>query len=160
MPKSANTKSVGKLQTVTKQSSKLGRPTEKPNPLIIEEVLFWISSGNTLRSYCRQKGKPAFTTIYNWLNKDKEFTERFVRAREVGSDMIADSIMEIMSETPEMIGGDNPRIDPGWVALQKAKSDVALKLLSKWFPQRYGDRVGVEAKGDINLTISTGLPQG
>ena len=93
------------------------------------------------------------------MNKDKEFTERFVRAREVGSDMIADSIMEIMNEQPEMIEGDNPRIDPAWVALQKAKSDVALKLLSKWFPQRYGDRVGVEAKGDISLTISTGVPQ-
>ena len=124
-------------QIVSKQS-KLGRPTSIPDSKIVEEVLFWISSGNTLRSYCRQDNKPAFTTIYNWLNKDKEFNERFVRAREVGSDMIADSIMEIMSETPEMIGGDNPRIDPGWVALQKAKSDVALKLLSKWFPSRYG----------------------
>jgi len=147
------------ILTDSKQS-KLGRPVSIPDPKIVEEVLFWISSGNTLRSYCRQDNKPAFTTIYNWLNKDKEFNERFVRAREVGSDMIADSIMEIMSETPEMIGGDNPRIDPGWVALQKAKSDVALKLLSKWFPSRYGDRVDVAAKGDINLTISTGIPQG
>ena len=147
------------ILTDSKQS-KLGRPISIPDSKIVEEVLFWISSGNTLRSYCRQKNKPAFTTIYNWLNKDKEFNERFVRAREVGSDMIADSIMEIMSETPEMIGGDNPRIDPGWVALQKAKSDVALKLLSKWFPSRYGDRVDVAAKGDINLTISTGIPQG
>ena len=150
-------------QIVSKQS-KLGRPISIPDSKIVEEVLFWISSGNTLRSYCRQENKPAFTTIYNWLNKDSDegrlFNERFVRAREVGSDMIADSIMEIMSETPEMIGGDNPRIDPGWVALQKAKSDVALKLLSKWFPSRYGDRVDVAAKGDINLTISTGIPQG
>ena len=150
------------MQLATKQS-KLGRPSSF-DPKIVEEVLFWISSGNTLRSYCRQKGKPAFTTIYNWLNKDSEesrlFSERFVRAREVGSDMIADSIMEIMNEEPEMIGGDNPRIDPGWVALQKAKSDVALKLLSKWFPSRYGDKVGVSAEGNINLTISTGVPQG
>ena len=146
------------ILTGSKQS-KLGRPISIPYSKIVEEVLFWISSGNTLRSYCRQDNKPAFTTIYNWLNKDKEFTERFVRAREVGSDMIADSIMEIMNEQPEMIEGDNPRIDPAWVALQKAKSDVALKLLSKWFPSRYGDRVGVEAKGDISLTISTGVPQ-
>ena len=66
LQKSVNTKSEGKLQTVGKQSTKLGRPIENPDPLIIEEVLFWISSGNTLRAYCRQKGKPAFTTIYNW----------------------------------------------------------------------------------------------
>ena len=146
------------MQLATKQS-KLGRPSTKPDPDIVNEIINWIAHGNTLRSYCRQKNKPNWRTIYNWLNKDKEFTERFTRAREVGSDMIADSIMEIMNEQPEMIEGDNPRIDPAWVALQKAKSDVALKLLSKWFPSRYGDRVGVEAKGDINLTISTGVPQ-
>ena len=146
------------IQLATKQS-KLGRPSTKPDPVIVNEIIEWIAHGNTLRSYCRQKNKPNWRTIYNWLNKDKEFTERFVRAREVGSDMIADSIMEIMNEQPEMIEGDNPRIDPAWVALQKAKSDVALKLLSKWFPQRYGDRVDVAAKGDINLTISTGVPQ-
>ena len=35
------------------KQSKLGRPSTKPDPKIVEEVLFWISSGNTLRSYCR-----------------------------------------------------------------------------------------------------------
>ena len=39
-----------------------GRPKinlkASPTKEIIEEVLFWISSGETLRSYCRQKNKP------------------------------------------------------------------------------------------------------
>ena len=41
------------IQLDTKQS-KLGRPVAKPDPVIMEEVLFWISSGNTLRAYFRQ----------------------------------------------------------------------------------------------------------
>ena len=139
---------------------KPGRPVAKPNPEIMEEVLFWISSGNTLRSYCRQEGKPAYSTIYNWLNKDEELNARFTRAREMGADWIADSILEMVDETPVQTGGDNPRIDPAHVQWTKTRAEIRLKLLAKWFPQEYGDKVGIDAKGDINLTISTGVPQG
>ena len=41
----------------------------KLNQVIVEEVLLWVASGGTLRSYCRQEGKPAYTTIYNWMNR-------------------------------------------------------------------------------------------
>ena len=37
---------------------KLGRPSEKPSPVIINEIINWIAHGNTLRSYCRQENKP------------------------------------------------------------------------------------------------------
>ena len=37
LQKSVNTRSGGKLQNVGKQSTKLGRPTEKPDPLIVNE---------------------------------------------------------------------------------------------------------------------------
>ena len=102
------------MQPAGKQS-KPGRPVAKPDPEIMEEVLYWISSGNTLRSYCRQKGKPAYSTIYNWLNKDEELTERFARAREMGADWIADEILEIVDEKPRMIGDDQQRIDPAFI---------------------------------------------
>jgi hypothetical protein len=42
----------------------------------------------------------------------------------------------------------------------RSRADLRLKLLSKWYPQEYGDKVGIDAKGDISLTISTGIPQG
>jgi hypothetical protein len=32
-------------------------------------------------------------------------------------------------------------------------------MLSKFNPKRFGDKLGVDAKGDISLTISTGVPQ-
>ena len=41
----------------------------------------------------------------------------------------------------------------------KAIAWARLKLLAKWNPKKYGEKVGVEAKGDISLTISTGVPQ-
>jgi len=37
--------------------------------------------------------------------------------------------------------------------------EARLKLLAKWNPKKYGERVDVAGKADINLTISTGVPQ-
>jgi len=142
---------------------KPGRPVAKPNPEIMEEVLFWISSGNTLRSYCRQEGKPAYSTIYNWLNKDtdegKDYLERFTRAREMGADWIADEILEIVDEKPRMIGDDQQRIDPAFIQQQRVRSEIRLKLLAKWHPQKWSEKTNVDHSGGVSVTVTTGVPQ-
>ena len=163
MPKLQTTVSELKQEIVSKQSTKLGRPIEKPDPLIVEEVLLWVSEGNTLRSYCRQKDKPAYTTIYNWMNKNteesKEFLERFARAREWGADCIADEILEIVDEMPRMIGEDQQRIDPSFIQEKRVRAEIRLKLLAKWHPQKWSDRTNLEHSGGISLTVNTGVPQ-
>ena len=154
------------MQLATKQF-KLGRPKinlkASPYKETIEEVLFWISSGQTLRAYCRQKNKPCYATIYSWMNIENdensiEFSKRFVYARERGAEVIGEGLIELMNEPPRMIGGEQPRIDPSWVALQKAKADVTLKLLSKW-SSRYSDKVIGIDKAEINFQVITGVPQ-
>ncbi len=149
-----------------KQLKPTGRPKinlkASPTKEIIEEVLFWISSGETLRSYCRQENKPCYATIYSWMNIEnnqdsEEFSKRFVCARERGAEMIGEGLIEMMNEPPRMIPGEQSRIDPGWVQLQKAKADVTLKLLSKW-SSRYSDKVQADIQGDIKLVINTGVP--
>ena len=161
LQKSVNTKSGGKLQTVGKQSTKLGRPTEKPDPLIVNEIIDWIAHGNTLRSYCRLKNKPNWRTIYNWLEKDDgDFITRFAHARDMGADAIAEECLEIIDSPPPLCGSEgNTRLDPAAVQMQKNRVEARLKLLAKWNPKKYGERVDVAGKADINLTISTGVPQ-
>ena len=81
------------ILTDSKQS-KLGRPSTKPNQIIVEEIINWIAHGNTLRSYCRQKNKPNWRTIYNWLEKDDgAFIARFAHARDMGADAIAEECL-------------------------------------------------------------------
>ena len=147
-------------QLVTKQS-KLGRPSTKPDPVIVNEIIEWIAHGNTLRSYCRQKNKPNWRTIYKWLEKDEgDFIARFAHARDMGADAIAEECLEIIDAPPPLCGSEgNTRLDPAAVQMQKNRVEARLKLLAKWNPKKYGEKVGVEAKGDISLTISTGVPQ-
>jgi len=149
------------MPLATKQS-KLGRPTSKPDPIIVEKVLEHVAHGGTVRAFCRQKGMPSYRTLYRWLDKDKEFLSRFTYvSRFLGARAIAEEALALVDTPPPMIGeGENARMDNAHVNWMRSRSDLRLKLLSKWYPQEYGDKVGVSAEGNINLTISTGVPQG
>jgi hypothetical protein len=148
-------------QIVSKQS-KLGRPVKKPDPVIVENLLVHVANGGTVRAFCREKHNPSYNTIYRWLDKDKELMTRFTYvSRFLGARAIAEEALELVDTIPPVIGdGDNARMDNAHVNWMRSRADLRLKLLSKWYPQEYGDKVGIDAKGDISLTISTGIPQG
>ena len=149
------------ILTDSKQS-KLGRPVKKPDPVIVENLLVHVANGGTVRAFCREKHNPSYNTIYRWLDKDKELMTRFTyMSRFLGARAIAEEALELVDTIPPVIGeGDNARMDNAHVNWMRSRADLRLKLLSKWYPQEYGDKVGIDAKGDINLTISTGIPQG
>ena len=149
------------ILTGSKQS-KLGRPVKKPDPVIVENLLVHVANGGTVRAFCREKHNPSYNTIYRWLDKDKELMTRFTyTSRFLGARAIAEEALELVDTPPPLIGeGENARYDNSHVNWMRSRADLRLKLLSKWYPQEYGDKVGIDAKGDINLTITTGIPQG
>lgn len=117
-----------------------GRPTKRTNELV-DEICERVANGTPLRVICREEGKPTWSTVYQWISQDKEFSTRFAQARELGTDAIAEDLMSELYAEPERIlseGGN--RIDQGYVSLVKARADIKLKLLAKWNPKRYGDR--------------------
>ena len=132
-------------QIVLKQS-KLGRPVSKPDPEIVEKVLEHVALGGTLRAFCRQKGMPSYRTLYRWLDKDQEFLSRFTYvSRFLGARAIAEEALALVDTPPPVIGeGDNARMDNAHVNWMRSRSDLRLKLLSKWYPQEYGDKVGID----------------
>lgn len=104
-----------------------------------DAIIEWISDGKTLRDYCRQDGAPHFTVVYDWIEADEEFSLRFARARDIGADAIAQETLNIVDERPPTT--DNGATDSGYVSWQKARVETRLKLLAKWNPKKYGDRI-------------------
>jgi hypothetical protein len=122
-----------------------------------DEVIEWITDGRTLRDYCRQPNKPSWGAVYEWVRKDKEFAERFARARDAGADAIAEDTIAMIDEEPERTE-DGSRIDPAYVQWRRIQVEQRLKLLAKWNPKKYGDRVGVDHAGGVQLQVITGVP--
>lgn len=107
---------------------------------IKDQICALISEGVSLREICRKEWAPSWRAVYDWINADADFASRFARAREIGADAIAIEAMEIMDAEPErdMATG---KYDPASVAWQKSRAELRLKLLAKWSPKLYGDRI-------------------
>lgn len=121
-----------------------------------EQIIDWIAHGKTLREFCRQEGKPSWRTVYDWLEKDEEFATRFAQARDMGADAIAEECLEIIDTEAEIAesvsqSGSSSRRDSGHVAWMKNRVEMRLKLLAKWNPKKYGEKL------DLNHSAAEGL---
>lgn len=131
----------------------MGRAGEFDRAKIIDEICERISEGEPLRVICREEHMPSWKTVYDWVRDDPDFASRIARARELGADAIAEQSIEILDEQPARIYSENggDRVDPGYVAWQKNRAEQRLKLLAKWQPKKYGDKIGLEHSGEIGL---------
>ena len=137
------------------EPKKIGRPPEPVPKDKADEIIDWISSGKTLRDYCRSEGAPHHNTVYDWLEKDKEFAGRFARARETGHEVIAQECLEIADDATNdwMEKHDKDGNAIGWqvngdhVRRSALRIDTRLKLLAKWNPKKWGDKIVNEHTG-------------
>lgn len=136
------------------------------------EILARIAKGEPLRQICREEGKPSWGTVYAWLDDDKELAERFARARELGEEAIAQECLDIAdngkNDWMEANGQDavGYKLNGEHVQRSKLRIETRLKLLAKWNPKKWGEKVdlnhGVQPENPLATLIQrvagTGLP--
>jgi len=126
----------------------VGRPTNY-NDNIAKVICLRISEGESLRTITQDKDMPDRSTVYDWLMKHSEFTDQYARAREEQADTLADEILAIADETPEL----NPIIDKrtgelitmelhsAYIQWQKNRIDARKWTAMKLRPKKYGEMV-------------------
>lgn len=124
----------------------MGRPSDF-TPQTAAAIIEWIAEGKPLREFCRQDGTPGWRTVYDWLEREPEFSARFARARDMGADAIAEEALEI-ADTPvegvrrETGGKDGDKeVYEDMLGHRKLQVETRLKLLAKWHPKKYGDKI-------------------
>jgi len=140
-------------------SNVTGRPTLR-NPELVDEMLHWIAEGQTLREFCRQPGKPAWRTVYDWLEADSTLSARFARARDMGFDAIGEETLQI-ADTPvageiTTVEGDKiTKRTEDMLGHRKLQVETRLKLLAKWSPKKYGDKLALGGDADSPIQVIT-----
>lgn len=148
--KTENQTAVKKAKPAVKQV----RPKKYEPADFIDEICTRLSSGETLRSICRSEGFPSWDVVYGWAAGDDDLAQRIARAREIGFDAIAMQALEI-ADTP--CEGQSVTEDEKGVRVtredmlghRRLQVDTRLKLLAKWCPKRYGDKVQVAGAEDL-----------
>ena len=115
----------------------------KAQEAIIAQILPWLSEGKPLAEICRKDGMPHVATIWHWGNANPSLAQRIADAREIGGDKIANDCLAIADTKPK---------DMVDVQHRKLQIETRLKLLAKWHPKRYGDKL--ELSGEVNVTAS------
>lgn len=118
-----------------------GRPTDY-SPELTAKICEKLATGDSLRKICAEEGMPSLASIFLWLGKYPEFSEQYTRAREAQAETHADRIVEIADD--KEITPDHKRI------MVDARKWVASKLK----PKRYGDKIDLEHKGEVGLTVN------
>jgi hypothetical protein len=115
-----------------------------------------LSKGEPLAKICRDENMPAVRTVSDWKKAHDAFSADFARAREEGFDSIAADCLAIADETSlDTVcteNGDRPNTE--WISRSKLKIETRLKLLAKWDPKRYGDKITQEVTGADGAAMS------
>ena len=152
---------------------KIGRPS-KYTPEIAQKMCEMLSDGIPLREICRQDGFPEWRTVYDWMYRDEALSAAIARAREAGYDAMAEECI-LIADNPQW-GQVQTMTDKGtsttvedMLGHRKLRIETRLKLLAKWNPKKYGDKVHlagdaenplkVEADVTIFDTVLKGLEQ-
>jgi hypothetical protein len=147
---------------------KIGRPS-KYSPEIAQKMCEMLSEGIPLREICRQDGFPEWRTVYDWMYRDDALGDEGVglsaaiaRAREVGYEALAEECL-LIADNPQW-GQVQTMTDKGtsttvedMLGHRKLRIETRLKLLAKWNPKKYGDRVQLAGDADSPLKVEADL---
>ena len=103
-------------------------------------VLTCLEQGKTLRQACREADIPEPSSVLQMMKRDAEFESQYMRAREIGYQLMADGVIEVADDTS--ITSDHRRI----------MVDTRKWLLSKALPKVYGDRLDLIHSGSVSRT--------
>lgn len=136
----------------------IGRPS-KFTPALFEEITARLSKGEPLAAICRDDHMPAQRTVYDWMKGEEALSASFARARAEGFDAIASECLDIANtplngvETVTKADGSVETREGDMLGHRKLQIETRLKLLAKWDPKRYGDKVDVNHGGEVGMRI-------
>lgn len=125
----------------------MGRPSTY-TPEIVQAICERLSNGEPLAAICREEGMPGASTVYDWMEAHPDVAVAIARARVKGFDAIAEETLAI---------ADGPKSCDD-VQRDKLRVETRLKLLAKWDPKRYGDRIDLNHSGELKVVRQTFAP--
>jgi hypothetical protein len=123
----------------------MGRPS-KYKPELIEAICERLSKGEPLAAICREDKMPDPSTLRDWMKEREDVSLAIARAREDGEEAMLAQCFEIADTPSERTQFGS--IDGGHIQEKKLRIETRLKLLAKWNPKKWGDKVDVTSGGN------------
>jgi len=131
----------------------MGRPSSFTQE-IADRICERIAEGEGLRRIVLDEGMPSEKTVYRWLRENGDFRQQYACAREDQAEHFLDEIMEIADDVSRDTiatekDGEQPNTE--WITRSRLRVDARKWAMSKLAPKKYGDKIGIEHSGQIEL---------
>lgn len=138
----------------TKEVTKMGRPSTYSDK-VANDICIRIALGESLRKICMEEEMPAQSSVYEWLLRYPDFSEKYVRARELQAETQFDELVDIVDQPPELsyVTGKNGepievKFDSSYVAWMKLRVDTRKWTAARMAPRKYGEHKQAEEQTD------------
>lgn len=125
-------------------AKKVGRPHGYTEEKALE-ICELVADGQSINKISKMPGMPTRSTILKWFRDVPEFSDMYIRAKEIGFEVLADEIIDI-ADAAENIKTEELRRHQLMIETRKW-------LLAKLQPRKYGDRLTQEIVGDANNPV-------
>lgn len=115
----------------------MSKPDDYGDTLEAHILADYVTDGMTMIDACTALGIPLRTT-YDRLKTNPKFAELMEEARAAGFDAIANSIRKVTRGEAGHSSGDVKR--------DRLIAEMDAKLLAKWHPKKYGEKLEIEQK--------------
>jgi hypothetical protein len=111
------------------------------------------TSNRGLHSICEELNI-APSSVYKWLAENKEFSDKYTRAREDQADFLADEMLKIADDAE----GDNaPFVGVNRIHRAKLQIETRKWIASKLKPKKYGEKLDVTSDGEKITSYNIGF---
>jgi hypothetical protein len=153
-PSKAKTEVSGAVAPAKRAEAPKPTPRRVFDQKVADIICMMLSEGLSLRQILKADTTgtlPAQSTVYEWLLRHPLFAEQYARAREEQADTLADEIISIADEQPEVIAVTDKhgaliehKLDGAFLQWQKNRIEARKWTAMKLKPKKYGDRMAVE----------------
>lgn len=152
----SNVAAAGQLRDAKLLWNRREWPMEK-----IEDVLQHIALGKTVRQAFDEAGieKKRLASLYKILLKDKAIRSLYDEARELGTESMADDIIDISDER-STDRDEEGKINHEVINRDRLRVDTRKFLMGKFVPKRFGDNKHVHHEGSVELNHAAILSGG
>lgn len=129
---------------------------------LFDRICDRIAGGESLRSICSDDDMPSKEAVRKWLAKDAggELVAQYARARDAQADAIFDEIIDIADNAANDWMEENGKDAVGYqlngehIQRSKLRIDARKWMAGKLRPKVYGDKLDLDVKGGITITIA------
>lgn len=121
----------------------MGRPSSY-TPELVDSICERLAQGEPMTVICREDGMPAPRTVRDWEAAMPEVSAAIARAREEGEYAMAEECLQIADDGRrdyQVLEDGREVVDHDHIQRAKLRIETRLKLLAKFNPKRWGDKV-------------------